>query len=290
MAKAKAKRTVTASRSAGLAAAPVRTRSVVSKTSAQRFAARARARRRRQTLIAVTTVIAVTAGVWAVIFSPWATVNQVQIAGLDRVSESEVRAVAETELGHSLLLARTGEIGAQVGKLRLVKDVEVSRSWPGVLQVEVNERRPVAALPSSRVAGNSTAGESTGPMLMMQLVDDEGVVIETRPAKNVPAGVPQIEVELGHKNSVANLRGVLAVREGLPENLSSRLKAIGTSSPDGIWLRLSAPLKNAGNRTVLVQWGDAEQGEQKATVLTALLKQKAKSYDVRAPEMPSTAS
>jgi cell division protein FtsQ len=37
-----------------------------------------------------------------------------------------------------------------------------------------------------------------------------------------------------------------------------------------------------------VQWGDAEQGATKAKVLTALLKQKARTYDVRAPEMPST--
>ncbi|MCE0538369.1 FtsQ-type POTRA domain-containing protein [Kineosporia rhizophila] len=289
---AKVGRPVSASHSTGLLPqyAPARTRPVVSQTSAQRFAAKVRARRRRRVLITTSIVLVLLAGGWGAIFSPWATVEQVEIAGLDRVKETDVRAAAETELGHSLLLARTAEVGGRVEQLRLVKNVQVSRAWPGTLRVEVTEREPVAALPSSRVAGNSTSGTGRGEMLMVQLVDDEGVVVETRPARSTPKGLPRIDVALGQKQSVENLRATLAVRNGLPKNLDDRLTAIGTSSPDGIWLKLAAPLKNAPKRTVLVQWGDSENGAQKAEVLTALLRQKARTYDVRAPEMPSIAS
>ncbi|GAA3626469.1 FtsQ-type POTRA domain-containing protein [Kineosporia mesophila] len=283
-------RPVSASRSTGLL--PQYPRPVVSQTSAKRFAARARARRRRRLLIGLFTVMVLGGGSWLAVLSPWARVNRVTVSGLDRVPESTVRDTTDTEIGHSMLLARTSDITAQLSKLRLVKHVEVSRSWPGTLEVEVTEREPVAALPSSQVAANSNHedAQTSDTVQMMQLVDDEGVVIETVPAPGIPAGLPRIEVALGEKQSVANLRGTLAVLNGLPGNLSSRLKAIGTSSPDGIWLRLSAPLEGAKQRTVLVQWGDSEQGAKKAKVLTALLRQKAKTYDVRAPEMPSTAS
>jgi cell division protein FtsQ len=286
------RRPVSANYSTGLLPqyAPARTRPVVSKTSAQRFAAKVRARRRRRALITIVTALALVAAGWVTIFAPWATVNEVTISGLDRVSETEARAAADTELGHSLLLARTSDVSSRLEKLRLVKDVQVSRVWPGTLEVRVTERQPVAALPASTVAGNATSGNAQNAMLMVELVDDEGVVIETVPARNTPDGLPQIEVALGEKQSVANLRATLSVLDGLPPNLRSRLRAIGTSSPDGIWLRLSAPLKEAPKRTVLVQWGDSAQGGQKATVLSALLKQKAKTYDVRAPEVPSIAS
>ncbi|GLY33744.1 FtsQ-type POTRA domain-containing protein [Kineosporia sp. NBRC 101731] len=283
-------RPLSASRSTGLL--PQNVRPVVSQTSAQRFAARARARRRRQVLVGLFTVMVLGGGSWLAVLSPWARVNRVTVSGLDRVPESTVRDTTDTEIGHSMLLTRTSDITAQLSKLRLVKSVEVSRSWPGTLKVEVTEREPVAALPSSQVAANSNNenAQTSDPLQMMQLVDDEGVVIETVPAPSTPAGLPRIEVALGERQSVANLRGTLAVLNGLPGNLSSRLKAIGTRSPDGIWLRLSAPVEGAKERTVLVQWGDAEQGGKKAKVLTALLRQKAKTYDVRAPEMPSTAS
>jgi len=37
-----------------------------------------------------------------------------------------------------------------------------------------------------------------------------------------------------------------------------------------------------------VQWGDASQSDRKAAVLAALLKVKAGSYDVSAPDLPTT--
>jgi cell division protein FtsQ len=286
------KKTVSASRSTGLLPqyAPARRRPVVSKTSAQRFAAKVRARRRKRTLTTLAVVVVMATGSWLALFSPWATVNRVTVSGLDRIPQDQVRLTTDPELGRSLLLAHPADLAAQLEKLRLVKSVRVSRSWPGALKVAVTEREPVAALPSSTMAANATAetGTARSTTLMMQLVDDDGVVIETVPAGDAPAALPRIEVALGQAQSVANLRGTLAVLDGLPANLRSRLKAIGTQSPDGIWLKLATPVKSAPKRTVLVQWGDSAQGALKAKVLTALLRQKAKTYDVRAPEMPST--
>ncbi|GAB6897937.1 cell division protein FtsQ/DivIB [Kineosporia succinea] len=283
------RRPVTASRSAGLLPPP--TRPVVSQTSAQRFAAKVRARRRRRTLT-TSLVVVVLAGVgWLALLSPWAKVERVTVSGLDRISESQVRGYTDTEIGHAMLLARTSDVSARLEKLRLVKNVSVSRVWPGTIRVVVTERKPVAALPSEKVAANTTDGKKPKKTVqMMQLVDDEGVVVETRPVSELPGDLPRIEVALGEKQSVANLRGTLAVLNDLPDDLADRLRSIGTDSPDGIWLKLSAPVEGAKNRTVTVRWGDAEQNGTKARVLTALLKQKAKTYDVRAPEMPSTAS
>lgn len=282
-------------------------------------------------MLAATLVMA--GGSWLAVFSPWSTVQRVKVTGLDRVSAAEVQQITDPEIGHPLLLVRSAAVSEQVGNLRLVKSVQVTRSWPGTLKVAVTEREPVAALlpvtaqddsdtdDSAATDGSASSGGSddsatadgsgstdttdtaTGSTTnssdktsdktsqqKVQLVDEDGVVVETVLAADIPDDLPQIEVTLGAAQSVQTLRSTVAVVDGLPKTLRERLTAIGADSPDGIWLRLSAPVAGSPDRTVLVQWGDAEQGGKKAKVLLTLLKKQASTYDVQAPDMPSTSS
>lgn len=257
---------ITASRSLADAAGSRPIRSTVSLTSAQRFAARARARRRRRALIVTTAVLLVTGLAWAALKSPWATVQTIEVTGTDRISIDTVRAEAEAEIGHSLLLARTGDIVARVSRQRLVRSVRVERHWPSTIRVQVVERVPVAALP-----------DGSG----LSLVDRDGVEIEQ--AQVSPAGLPRLQVDRGAE-AVPELRGCLDVLAALPPAVSQRLLAIGADSPDGIWLKLRDSKVPGGVR---VEWGDSAQTPRKARVLTALLSQHAVGYDVRSPDTPA---
>jgi len=240
--------------------------SSVSLTSAQRFAARVRARRRRRALITIAVVLVVTGLTWAALKSPWATVQKIEVSGTDRVSVAAVRAEADVELGHPMLLARTSDIAVRVGRQRLVRSVHVERHWPSTIRVKVQERVPVAALPDGS---------------RLSLVDRDGVEIER--VTVAPAGLPRLEVARGEA-AVPALRGSLAVLKGLPPALSQRLLAIGADSPDGIWLKLRDSKVPGGAR---VEWGDSAQSRRKARVLMALLPQHAVGYDVRSPDTPA---
>jgi cell division protein FtsQ len=261
---------LSASRSTGLANRP-QARQSVSLTSAQRFAARVRARRRRRVLIVLTALVALGAISWVAFKSPWATVNRVQVSGTNRVDASAVRAAADTELGHPMLLARTGDVEARVAAQRLVKSVTVTRSWSGTLRVQVVERTPVAALP--------------GPS-GLKLVDEDGVVIEQIPDTGaaLPDGLPRIQVSLTGVLPAETLRSCLSVLRGLPTSIRSRLISIGADSPDGVLLKLTDP-KVKG--TVQVEWGNAAQSAQKVQVLIALMRQHASIYDIRSPDTPA---
>jgi cell division protein FtsQ len=248
----------------GLAHGPApRSRATVSTTSAQRFAARVRARRRRRWLVLVVVLFVLVGGVWGVLKSPWATVSRIEVSGTHRVTAASVRAEAEPELGHPMLLARTADIAARVGGQRLVRSVTVKRHWPSTLRISVVERVPVAAVPNGS---------------QLALVDPDGVVIEQVEAAQVPSGLPLIQVSPGVGDAGA-LRGCLAVLHGLPSSLKKRLQSIGADSTDGIWLKLTG-----GER---VEWGSSDDTPRKARVLTALLRQHAVEYDVRSPGTPA---
>jgi len=241
-------------------------RSTVSLTSAERFARRVRARRRRRVLIILAIVLVLVGLGWVTLKSPWATVQKIEVTGTDRISVAAVRAQAEIEVGHPMLLARTGDIADQVRRERLVRSVLVQRHWPSTIRIQVVERVPVAALP----AGSQ-----------LSLVDRDGVEIER--VKVAPAGLPRLEVARG-ADAVPALRGSLDVLQALPPALAQRLLAIGADSPDGIWLKLRDSKLPKGAR---VEWGDSAQTPRKARVLTALLSQHAVGYDVRSPDTPA---
>jgi len=234
----------------------------VSTTSAQRFARRVVWRRRKRILLG-SLALAVAAGlVWLVLGSPWLRVRDVRVSGTVRVDPQQIRALARADLGRPMALADPQRLAQDVAGIHVVKHVRVDRSYPDTLTVVVLERSPVAAVPSSG------GGYS--------LVDAEGVLVES--ARAVPTGLPVMQVDLVHGGAPA-LRAALAVRASLPGTLSSQVRAMGADGADAVWLVLKDRSR--------VLWGGPEDAALKAAVLTALQGQKAKEYDVSAPNAPA---
>lgn len=231
-----------------------------------RFTEKLRQKRRRsrwRIAAVVAVVLALAAGVWAVWFSSLLETRDVAISGTDHLQTGRVMRTADVPLGTPLLRVDTDAIAARVSELRPVESVKVERDLPHTIRVVVTERTAVAWIDRS---GTPWA------------VDASGVVY--RPLNSRPSHVPELDVEADDRRVVAATARVAADIAAGDRALLGDIDAISAETRDSIELGLSK------GRTVV--WGSAEDAQAKLAVLTPLLQIKARSYDVSAPERPTT--
>jgi cell division protein FtsQ len=226
--------------------------------SAQRFGAARRTRHTKQWVGLVVVVALVAIGVWVVWFSSLLSVQEVRVLGAVEVSADSVRQAAAVPARIPLARVDVGGIEQRVGAIPRVASVEVRRGWPDVLVVVVTERTPLA------VTRDGSA---------WTYLDVTGARFGTVDA--VPVGMPRVSAT--NDNALASALGVYAA---LPSTLATRVSTVVATSRDDVVLTL------AGGTTV--QWGNPDESERKAAVLLSLLTVKATSYDVSAPDLPTT--
>lgn len=243
---------------------PVRRRPAPVVAAGPRRAARARAERaarRSRRLVrlgsALLVLVPLAAVAWVLLASSWLAVDRVVVTGLGRVSDAEVLAAADVAPGTPLARVDTGDVAAAVRELAPVASVEVERSWPGTLRVEVHER--VVA------AGVARDGQ-------VELVDADGVGFATEPG--LPPGVVRLEVEDAGPGDPTT-RAALAVCGALPDDLRGRVLAVSADAPDRVVLRL--------DRDQRVVWGAPGQTATKAAAALALLRTPGGVVDVSTP-------
>jgi cell division protein FtsQ len=186
----------------------------------------------------------------------------VEVHGEHRASERLVDLTADVESGTPLARVDTDAIEERLRELRVVADADVERVWPHTLRITVVERTGVAVV---------RKGDS------LHLVDSTGVDFAQVPGR--VDGLPFIDVDLTATDP-AVVTTALAVVDGLPPTIGRQVRSLEAHSIDDVRLRLRSG--------AVVLWGDASQGERKAEVLRALLRQRADRYDVRAPMAPTT--
>ncbi|MGI4895816.1 MAG: cell division protein FtsQ/DivIB [Janthinobacterium lividum] len=215
----------------------------------------------------VVAVVLCVAGAWVLFASPWLRVADIRISGTDRTDVSVVRSLVEGAQGSAMAGVNTGRLAEQVGGLPLVQSVEVTRSWPSTLLVEVHEREAVAAVPSI------TGG--------VDLVDETGRILVHEDAS--PPGVPLVSVDVALAGPAA-LRAALDVNATLSHDVRLQVLSIMATSPDAVTLRMATGQ--------LVVWGDSARPERKAEVLLRMLAdptaRTAAVIDVSAPDVPAT--
>jgi cell division protein FtsQ len=237
----------------------------VSGTSAQRFAARVRRRRRQR---AVVTGSAMTLGLmlgWLLFGSAALAVQRIEVRGTQRVPAGAVRAAVQFETGHSMALISPQDAAARVAAVPLVRSAKVLRSWPSTLVVVVREREPIAAVP---------AGQGR-----VALVDEDGVVVEI--TAHAPGGLPGLDVDVA-RDGVLALRAARRVSDDLPPLLRPAVRRITAATPDAVGLVLTD-----GST---VNWGSADDGARKAEALLAVHPRalsRAIAIDVSAPGAPA---
>ena len=232
----------------------------------RKFLRRQRARRwlvwRR--ILAVLAVCGLVAGaVWLVLFSSALAVKGAEVAGTVVLTEAEVVQAADVPSAVPLATADLAAIRARVEGLAAVESVEVSRAWPDRVLIEVTERRAVAVV--------SWEGEWRG-------LDESGVIFRRYDEK--PTDLPQVNMRASTPIDV--LAEAAAVVTSLPAEILAKVEYLDVSSIDSISLRLASG--------ATVNWGSADESEDKAAVLAVLMKQKARVYDVTAPGRPTIRS
>ncbi|MGV9310912.1 cell division protein FtsQ/DivIB [Streptomyces sp. NPDC003691] len=227
-----------------------------------------------RTLLIALAALALTAGIlWALYGSSWFRVREVTASGTRVLTPQQVVDAAEVTMGEPLVSVGTGEVEERLRKaLPRIGSVEVSRSWPGGITLEVTERRPVLVL--------EQGGRFTE-------VDEDGVRFAT--VDRAPGAVPRLRLETTVSPGARRfgtdrlVTEAVRVRGELPRRAAADLRALVVRSYDDMTAEL------AGGRTVV--WGSPEEGEQKARALSALMKAEpeARRYDVSAPTAPAAA-
>lgn len=231
------------------------------------FRARRRARRRRRVrplvvIAAVTTVVG--AGLWVALYSPVLRLTGVTVEGTSRLSAAQVLAAADVPIGHSLVSVSPQAVRERVRRLAAVRDAAVTRQWPHGLLIRVVERTPAAAV--------ATADG-------VILVDAGGVAFATAPT--FPSALLDLHVAGAIPGTGAvDARAAMAVWGELPARLRREVRWVDARSPDAISL---------GLRTgATVVWGSPGDPAAKTTVLVALMRHRAKVYDVSTPSIAVT--
>lgn len=194
---------------------------------------------------------------WVLLVSSLLAVEQVTVAGTSRLTPEQVVAAAAVRDGVPLARLDAVAVEQRVRALPPVADVEVIRSWPSTLHLEVVERQAVAAH-----AG--TEG--------VRLLDATGVAFA--PVPQVPPGMVRIEVDTPLAGDPATT-AALAVATALPPDLRELVESVAADPGMAVELRLT------DGRTVV--WGSTDDAVTKAAAVRALLPMEGTVFDVSAP-------
>ena len=215
----------------------------------------------RVVLAVVLVVLTVAGGVWLVFFSTVLAIDGVEVEGNRLLTEAEVREAAEAPTGEPLARADLDAIAARIEALPAVASVDVTRAWPDQILVQIVEREAVAVIDDD--------GRFRG-------MDAEGVVF--REFKTLPKTLPRLKIAPDTRGeAMAEGAAVVGV---LPADIVAKIDFVDVKTVDQISLQFR------DGRTVV--WGSADESEQKARVLDALLRQRFDVYDVSVPGQPTT--
>lgn len=233
--------------------------------SRRRFARRQWARRwlAWKPVVAVLLLLASVVGaIWTAFFSSVLAVEGVSVDGTELLTPSQVRAAAAVPTGDPLARVDLDRVRSRVEALAAVKSADVTRTWPHEVLITVEERVAVAVVEiGGRIRG----------------MDDSGVVFVDY--QKAPTGLPHVRSSTDTRADA--LQEAARVIAALPSELDAQVDHVAVETVDQISLVLR------DGRTVV--WGSAEQSEEKARVLAALLERPAQTYDVSVPGQPTTA-
>ncbi|MFF7362877.1 FtsQ-type POTRA domain-containing protein [Streptomyces sp. NPDC008125] len=229
--------------------------------------------RRRNLLLGASGAALLAGGLaWALWGSSWLRLERVEVGGTGILSTAEVEAAAAAPVGSPLIGVDTDSLERRLRqKLPRIDTVDVTRSWPHGIDIEVTERKPVLLVKKGA---------------KFTEVDSGGVRFAT--VGKAPKGIPLLELKPDRSASLRRFGGDRLLREAvgvagdLPAAVARDTEVVRVTSYDAISLELT------GGREVV--WGSGEQGAVKAKVLTALMKAapKAGHFDVSAPTAPAS--
>lgn len=213
----------------------------------------------RYLLAAVVVIVLVGGGLYTVYFSSALQVQGVQVTGEKSLSEKQILEAADVPTGGALARLDVDQIAYRVRSLAAVKSADVTRKWPHDVRIEVTERVPVAVVQIGT---------------RWHHLDDTGAVFGS--FAKAPGGLPQVRTDSdADPEALAEAAHVVA---SFDDTLVAIVDHVEVRTVD----QISLALKDGRS----VEWGSAEDSDDKAAVLADLLQQKGKEYDVSVPGRP----
>lgn len=204
-----------------------------------------RKRTRRAMVGGVLVLLAVLA--WAATRSPLLDVDEVRVLGATELSAETVRGVAGVEPGQPLIGLRMSVAEDELAQLPAIAEASVTRTWGGLVTIEVVERVGVAsfvvpdgglvvAADGVVLASTAEVDESHPRVLGAMFSADVGdvVPVEVREVLTVAAALPPDlasltdQIELSVDRVVLRLRGGAVVDLGDARSLGDKMTAIRT--------------------------------------------------------------
>lgn len=203
-------------------------------------------------LVAAALVLALL--VWLIAFSSVLGVRSVNVVGARTLTPAEVRAVADIRGGTPLARLDTAAVSRRLRGLAPIRSVSVSASYPASVTIRITERTAVGYRP---VDGGEV------------LVDGDNVAFRT--VRTPPARLPRLLVSGIDAPSAA----VAVVAAALPAKVAAKVSSIAAATQESVTLTLN------DGRTVL--WGGTDRSADKARLLSALLHQPGRYFDLSDP-------
>ena len=213
----------------------------------------------RRVVVAGVLLAIVAGSAWLVFSSFVLAVSGVRVEGTQVLDPRVVRRAAAVPTGAPLATVDLDAITRRVEGLPAVRSVDVSRSWPNAVRIDVTEREAVAVV----ARGTTLRG-----------LDASGVMFRHYPSR--PRSLPLIRMS-GQPRADA-LAEAARVAGSVPSAIAGRVDYVEVRTVDTISLRLR------NGRTV--RWGSAADSDAKGRVLAVLLRQQASVYDVSVPGQP----
>lgn len=209
---------------------------------------------------------AVAAGAaWALLASSLVAVRSVPVSGNEVLTDAEIRAVAAVPRGRPLLRVDLAAVDRRVEAVPRVESARVTRAWPRGIAIAIRERTPIAV-----VADGAS----------LRVLDRHGVLFGE--VGTVPKRLPRITLTAASQRRADALTEVAAVVASLDPAIAHKVRTVEVASMDAIGFMM-----RNGDR---VRWGSADGSPRKAEVLRSLLRLPASTYDVTAPDRPTTRS
>jgi cell division protein FtsQ len=196
---------------------------------------------------------------WLVAFSSVLGVRSVNVVGTRVLTAGQVRAVAGIRAGTPLARLDLGAVSSRLSAVAPIRSVTVTRSYPSSVTIRITERVAVGYRPVDPGAGGGS----------VLLVDRDDVAFRTVSA--APKNLPRLLVPATGAPSAA----AALVAGALPAKLASLLSAISAPSEESVTLTLR------DGRSVL--WGGTDRSSDKARLLSVLLGQPGRYFDLSDP-------
>jgi cell division protein FtsQ len=194
-------------------------------------------------------------GIYLAYFSSWLVIRNVTVTGVQRLTQDEVRAVAQIQLASPMVDLDSEEIMLRIMQIDTVKNVEVRKGWPDSVIVVVEERVPIA---------------------LTDLADGRYLVDETGKAFR-RAGADDVYRFVFAPNEAA--RGLAArVAREMPDWLIADINRI-----ESFDAKRATVILNSGRKIV---WGDEFKSQDKTAVLLVLLRTDEGDIDISTVEVP----